>query len=108
MSPPYLNAIAGADRCISQILDAWQAAGWLENTTICIVSDHGGHERTHGTDHDDDILIPFILSGAGIKRGASLPDDIRVFDTCCTLADLLGLPQDRTWEGRVVQEAMVS
>jgi hypothetical protein len=34
--------------------------------------------------------------------------DIRVFDTCCTLAHLLGLPQDRTWEGRIVQEAMVS
>jgi len=108
MSQPYLNAIAGADRCISQILDAWQAAGCLEHTTICVVSDHGGHERTHGTDHDDDILIPFILSGAGVERGVSLPDDIRVFDTCCTLAHILRLPQDRTWEGRIVQEALVS
>lgn len=108
MSVPYMEAIAGADRCIGRVLAAYAEAGWLEHTTVCVVSDHGGHARTHGTDQDADMLIPFILSGRAIAPGRVLSGGVSVYDTCCSLANLLGLSQHASWEGRVVNEALLA
>lgn len=113
MSPEYMAAIAGADRCLKRVLDAFAERGWLENTTICVTADHGGGgdngEFDHGSDDPLDTTIPWILSGAGVRKGAkadiSMPQ-IRVFDTCTTLAYCAGIAHDERWEGRVVAEAL--
>jgi hypothetical protein len=52
------------------------------------------------------MLIPWILSGAGVRAGAALDGAVRIFDTCPTLAHLLGIPPAPEWEGRIVTEAL--
>ena len=67
MSEPYLRAIENADACVGQVL---QAVPRPHEMTVLVQSDHGGHDRSHGTDRDEDMLIPWILSGAGARAGA--------------------------------------
>ena len=108
MSEPYLEAIAGADRCLGRVVDALRAAGRWDETVVCVVSDHGGHGRSHGTECDEDMTIPWILHGPGVRPGVVLEEPVRIFDTCPTLAAALGVPIAREWEGRVVREALES
>ena len=107
MSEPYLDAIAGADRCLGTVIDGLKAAGRWDETVTCVVSDHGGHGRSHGTDCDEDMTIPWILRGPGVRHGVELSEPVRIFDTCPTLAALLGIPLAREWDGRVVREALI-
>lgn len=103
MSEPYLQAIADADACVGAVL---QAAGGPERTVTLVLSDHGGHGRSHGTECDEDMTVPWILSGPGVAKGRQVDAPIVLWDTCTTLAHLLGLPQDPEWDGRVVREAL--
>jgi predicted AlkP superfamily pyrophosphatase or phosphodiesterase len=110
MSAPYLEAIANADRCLGRVLDTLESLGRAGETTTLVLSDHGGHERTHGTDRDDDILIPWILHGPGVRSGHVLePSEapVRIFDTCVTLAHVLGLQPSVEWDGAVITGAFV-
>lgn len=99
MSDHYLRAIESADRCIGCVLGA------CPNATVLVQSDHGGHERTHGTDSDEDMLIPWILAGPGVGH-CSISEEVRIFDTCPTLAHAMGLRPAKEWEGKVVSAAV--
>ncbi len=105
MSDEYLESITRADRCLGRVLDKLEALGKREEMHTLVLSDHGGHERTHGTAMEEDMTIPWILHGPGIRRGHELCEPVRIYDTCVTLAHLLGLPMSDQWEGRVVEEA---
>ena len=36
---------------------------------LWFTADHGGHDRTHGTDSPEDMTIPFIIKGKNFKVG---------------------------------------
>jgi arylsulfatase A-like enzyme len=74
------------------------------DTTLLVQSDHGGHERTHGTDSPQDMLIPWLVAGPGIRSGYELDRPVSLLDTAPTLARLLGIQPQRDWEGRCVEE----
>jgi predicted AlkP superfamily pyrophosphatase or phosphodiesterase len=103
MSETYLAAIEQADKCIAQVLGAYAKRGLTPN--VLVLSDHGGHERSHGTDMPEDMTIPWILNGPSIKAGYEITNEVRIFDACTTLASLAGLKPAKQWEGRVVSEA---
>lgn len=96
MSPEYLEAVSAADRCIGKVLDALPA-----QAHVILLSDHGGHERTHGTERAEDMTVPFVLHGPGVDHG-QIMEPVRIFDTCPTAAALMGLSKAREWEGRAV------
>lgn len=104
MSPEYLEAITHADQCLGQVLEALGEAGTLDETYILLLSDHGGHGRSHGTECDEDMTIPWVLQGPGIQPGA-ITEPVRIYDTCTTLAHLLGLNPSPIWEGKIVSVA---
>jgi len=106
MSPEYLEAIGSADAAIGQVLEALEKAGLLESTTCLVTADHGGHEYGHGSDCPEDMTIPWILAGSGVRRGYSLTGPVRIVDTAATIAHLLGLSIPSIWQGRPVLEAL--
>ena len=59
----------------------------------------GGHGSTR------ELEVPFLLSGAGIRRGVA-PDAPNVVDVAPTIAALLGVPPPDQADGRVLAEAM--
>ena len=105
MSEPYLRAIENADACVGHVLAANAALGRAEETTVLLLSDHGGHGRSHGTDMEEDMRIPWVIAGPGVRQGCALDGEVRIYDTCVTLAHVLGLEPSPEWDGRVVTEA---
>jgi predicted AlkP superfamily pyrophosphatase or phosphodiesterase len=102
MSAPYLKAIENADACLARVL-----AALGPDTDVCVVSDHGGHGRSHGTDCDEDMTVPFILNGPAIRSGHTIAGPVVLYDVCPTVAHLLGVAPSPIWDGQVVHEALV-
>lgn len=107
MSPAYLEAIQSADRALGVLLEGLREAGLIDNTAILVQSDHGGHDHAHGTDMSEDVTIPWILSGPGVRRAVRLESPVSLLDTAPTIMHLLGLSMGNTWAGRVVLEALL-
>ncbi len=106
MSDEYLAAISNADACVGRMMQALDRLGRLSETMVLVLADHGGHERAHGTEMEEDMTIPWMLCGFGVSPGISLPGPIRLYDTCATVAHLLGVPQHPDWDGRPVIDAV--
>jgi len=104
MSPEYLRAVENADACLGRILKSLEQVGLAGETVTLALSDHGGHDRTHGTDREEDMTIPWLLHGPGIRRGHEIQAPARIEDTCLTLARVLDLPASPAWEGKVIEE----
>ncbi|MCB0065200.1 MAG: alkaline phosphatase family protein [Caldilineaceae bacterium] len=102
MSAPYLRQIERVDRNLGQLLTALP-------TSIHLVAqaDHGGHERSHGTEMAEDMTIPWIAAGPQIRRGYTISHPVSLLDTAPTLARIIGLQAPRDWEGRCVDEIFV-
>ena len=99
MSDGYLRQIETVDECLGQVLDALPS-----DANIVLHADHGGHDRGHGTEMREDMTIPWMASGPGVKRGHVISEAVSLLDTAPTLARLMGLPAHHQWEGRVVEE----
>ena len=104
LSWQQLSVIFRADEALGQILAELSARGLREETLIIITADHGGHETTHGSSQPEDMTIPWIANGAGIKPG-QLTTQVHTMDTAATAAFALGLPIPAEWDGVPVYEA---
>ncbi|MEM7332618.1 MAG: alkaline phosphatase family protein [Chloroflexota bacterium] len=100
MSPEYLAELEKIDGFIGELLDVVP-----EDMTMLIHADHGGHERTHGTDCPEDMTIPWMIKGPTIKEGYTIQTAVSLLDTAPTIAHLLNIPPDKDWEGTAVLEA---
>lgn len=105
LSPEYLGAVAGADAAIGHVLQRLERAGLLEGTAVIVTADHGGHEKAHGSDIPEDMTIPWLIAGPGVKRNTAITGPVRIYDTAPTAARLLGLTAPKSWQGRPVAEA---
>lgn len=102
MSDGYLEQLTRVDGALAILLD-----GLDDETTIVVQADHGGHERTHGTELEEDMQIPWIIAGPGIRTNHQIQSHVSLIDTAPTIAHILELPRHRDWEGKVVEEAFV-
>jgi arylsulfatase A-like enzyme len=102
MSGEYLEAVSNADRCVGRVLDS------CEPQAVLLLSDHGGHERTHGTECHEDMTIPWIVWGEGIQVGHTIPEQVRIYDTAPTLGQLLNIPSPREWDGVCIASVFTS
>jgi predicted AlkP superfamily pyrophosphatase or phosphodiesterase len=95
MSDAYLAAIGNADRCIRGVCRVLP-----DDTAVIVTSDHGGHENTHHSDLEEDMTIPFVLSGPGVPQGREMSGAFGILDVAPTVASLLGLTAPAEWVGR--------
>ena len=66
---------------------------------IIVTADHGGHDRMHGTEMEEDMTIPMFYRGPAFEKGKQL-ENISLLDIAPTIADLLGAMPSPEWEGR--------
>jgi predicted AlkP superfamily pyrophosphatase or phosphodiesterase len=104
MSQPYDRGIADADRCLGHLLAAVEEAGATEDTLIILSADHGGHNHTHSGRQKEDLLIPWIAAGPGVRANYRIQTPVRTVDTAATALYALGLPIPADLEGRPVTE----
>ena len=82
-------------------------AGLPSEYSLVVNSDHGGHERSHGADIPEDMLVPWIAVGEGIRPGFEIKSSVGLIDTAPTVARLLGLKPHPDWEGRCIEEMFI-
>jgi len=99
MSEGYLAQLRYVDGAVGQLL-----AGLSADTTVLTLADHGGHDRSHGTDLPEDMTIPWMVTGPSVRQNHEIVAPVSLLDTAPTLAHVLGVSAPRQWEGRVVEE----
>lgn len=107
MSPEQLQAVADVDGWIGELRRGVHERQLDARVTWIVTSDHGGKGKGHGGGSPVERRIPFVLSGAGIRRGATLPAGVSVCDVAPTAARLLGLPVPAGLDGRALDAAIL-
>ncbi len=93
MTPEYLRAVGGSLDSVRQVVETLG-----DDTLVILTADHGGHERSHGTEMPEDMTIPVFLYNrtfAGHELSSA-----SILDLAPTAADVLCVPADREWEGK--------
>jgi predicted AlkP superfamily pyrophosphatase or phosphodiesterase len=99
MTEGYLDQVARLDAARGVVVDALPP-----EARIIVQSDHGGHDRGHGTDMPEDMTIPWLAAGPGVRQGHRIAAPVSLLDTAPTVAHMLGVRPRHEWEGRAVEE----
>ena len=94
MSQEYMAAM---ENSFANITKLYNALG--DDYVIIVTADHGGHDRTHGTELDEDMTIPMIV----LSKGENVELDFTnatIKDVAPTVTNLLGVSPDEEWEGK--------
>ena len=100
-SPEYLEQITATDQHVGLMVQAIREARVFPESLLVVLSDHGGWERTHGTDHPDCLNTFWGCRGVGITRGIELPGEVNIMDTAAVVARALGLDPPPGWDAQV-------
>ncbi|MEO5714384.1 MAG: alkaline phosphatase family protein [Luteolibacter sp.] len=115
-SPEKMQAFADTDKALKVILDAVDKAGLTQSSVFILTADHGCHDikdskgitrGTHGSSSTDDVTIPWIAWGKGVKPGFSITTPVVQYDTAATALWLLGVPVPEYFWGRPLTSAFV-
>ena len=103
----YDASIRHADENFHRILEKLDALGLAENTLVVFTADHGEAFGEHhdayghfGEPYDEVARIPLILYWPGrLPAGKVVKENVQLIDIAPTLLDLLGLPEERSFQG---------
>lgn len=104
MSENQFYAIQYADGIIGEIVAALKTNGYIDNTLLIILADHGGHGFTHGDDTPEDRTIPWLAVGPGVAQGVRISGAVSIMDTAATTLYALDVPIPDYWDGKPVLE----
>jgi len=94
MTDEYLKTVNNAVNCVKKICEEFR-----NEYTVIVTTDHGGHDRNHGEDIPEDMTIPMFFIGDMFEKGKDL-GEISITDIAPTIADIIGVPKAKEWEGR--------
>lgn len=96
MSNEYKRRISLAIDNVKRMIDKFG-----NNYRIIIMADHGGHDRSHGTELKEDMTVPFFFYGKEFEPGKIL-NNVSLLDIAPTIAKIMHLANEREWEGKAV------
>lgn len=96
MTEAYLDRLSRAVDNIRRVVERWG-----EEYTVIVTADHGGHDRTHGTDLPEDMTIPMFYMGRKFQAGKRFSGG-SILDIAPTIAKLMGIYPAAEWEGTSV------
>ena len=94
MSDEYMAAMENSFANITKLYNKLP-----EDYTIIVTADHGGHDRTHGTELNEDMTIPIMLLSKNEKAELDFTS-ASIKDIAPTVTKLLGVCPDDEWEGK--------
>ena len=95
MSAEYMESMEQSWNCIQTVIETLGT----EEYNFIITADHGGHDRTHGTQLPEDMIIPIICYGKSFEAGKVLTD-ANIMDIAPTITALQGVAPVAEWEGK--------
>lgn len=96
MSKEYLRRISIAVDNVKRIIDKFG-----EEYSIIVMADHGGHERTHGTEMPEDMTIPLFFYGKEFCAG-EIKDKLSLLNIAPTIAKIMEIEPEHEWEGESI------
>ena len=93
MGEEYLRSVNESWKCIKRLIESAP-----EDTVTIIVADHGGHDRTHGTEMAEDMTIPVIIHG--LEKTGEIEGEVSIKDIAPTIVKLMGCMNAPEWEGK--------
>jgi predicted AlkP superfamily pyrophosphatase or phosphodiesterase len=102
----YRWGVREADAGVRELMRAADETFGSGNYTIIVTADHGGHGKDHGTDHPEDMTIPWISFGRGIRAATPVVTPVRTTDTAATVLEVLGIAAPAGWSGVAVAAAL--
>lgn len=113
-SPEKIQALKDCDEALRIIKAAVAAAGVLNDSVFILSADHGSHDTknkegktvgTHGDSRPEDVLIPWVAWGKGVKPDFTITAPVLQYDTAATALWLLKVPVPEHFWGRPVTSA---
>jgi hypothetical protein len=104
-SKEYREALQTVDTSMQSVLDLFKYHKLLDRTTILVTALSG-----KGTDPGAETptvaapVVPWIVSGPGIKRGQTIHQPVSIIDTGATVMRILKLETHTEWDSKVVEE----
>ncbi len=96
MTKEYFHYVSVAIDNVRRVIEACG-----DEYTIIITADHGGHDRSHGSDMPEDMLIPNFFIGKDFPAGEKFEGG-SILDIAPTIAKLMGVAPAPEWEGKSV------
>jgi predicted AlkP superfamily pyrophosphatase or phosphodiesterase len=113
-SPEKIQALKNCDEALKIVKSAIEAAGLAKDSVIILTADHGSHDEadkdgktvgTHGSPESEDVLIPWIAWGKGVRKDFAITAPVVQYDTAATALWLLNVPVPESFWGRPVVSA---
>ena len=94
MSSAYLDYISCAISCVRKVIEETNG-----EYSVIVTADHGGHDSEHGSEMDEDMIIPMFFYGQPFAPGKKL-GEVSILDIAPTIADIMGVPKAKEWQGK--------
>ena len=104
-SPEQIKAFADTDAALGLVQQAIQEGHIAETSVVIITADHGGHGKGHSKGIPEDMNIPWIAWGQGVKKDFKITAPVNTCDTAATALWLLGVPPMTVLTGKPVTSA---
>ncbi|HBL73802.1 MAG TPA: alkaline phosphatase [Prolixibacteraceae bacterium] len=104
-SDEYVKSVEKADSLVGVFTRKLKELEMLDKTVIFILSDHGGLEKKHGGITPDEMIVPFIISGKGVKKGYEMKRPVFTYDLVPTIAWLFGFQLNEWVTGKPLVDA---
>ncbi|HNQ73286.1 MAG TPA: ectonucleotide pyrophosphatase/phosphodiesterase [Verrucomicrobiota bacterium] len=113
-SPEKIQALKECDQALAMIRDAVKAAGVLDQSVFILTADHGSHDSqnkegktvgSHGSTAPEDVTIPWVIWGKGVKKNFTITSAVSTYDTAATALWLLKVPLPESLWGRPIATA---
>lgn len=104
-SAEYKKSVEKVDSLIGVFIAKLKDTGMLDQAVVFIVADHGGFDKSHGGTHADEMIVPFIIYGKGVKRGYIIKHPVFNYDLAPTVAWLFGFKLNEWITGKPLSDA---
>lgn len=101
MSPEYIRSIEEADVAIGRLLEQMKQEGLYKEAHFMFLTDHGGIEYGHGGVSTDEMIVPWGISGLGIKKGFKITEANNTVNTAATILHLFKVKKPFAWTGEI-------
>ena len=96
MSAEYLRRISIAIDNVKRVIEKFG-----DRYSVILMADHGGHERSHGSEMAEDMTIPLFFYGKDFVLG-EIEKPLSLLNVAPTIAHLMGIEPEKEWEGASV------
>lgn len=75
--------------------------GLYEDTHFMFLTDHGGIEYGHGGVSTNEMIVPWGITGPGIRKGFKITEPNNTVNTAATILRLFNVDKPLSWTGEI-------